>query len=517
MRLRLFPPSGAPVDFDLSGSLAIGRDKKNDITIGDGKASSKHAVIEVTRSGKVQLRDLGSTNGTTMNGTKVEADLVVPGDVIMIGEHRFMLWEQDHAPVLPADDPKGWRLVPRGEGGGPPYGVIGSLTVGRSPECGLPIDDVTVSAHHATITVEEHGLSVEDHGSSNGTWVGGTKVRRSALKHGDVVAFGDVAFFAQHGNRELPQVKAAERKTMTLAIVAVISIIAAGIFGITVLQNRGATPPGPGPKPPSDPSTTPTAAQEGEVVETDAKAGVLSMDRKGRFAVNAATGAQLRNGAVVLLDDDGAVVAHQHDADPGPGKAALRAARTAEGLLAPRSDAPTPFKLSGGLTPSGLLTLTLTVGTAGTRTIAGLRIDCPSGTIPVSTTGPEGEAEVTGAFSVAEAEEILLSAGGKTFALAFDTPWSVRGRPANGGWELLIWKRGTGELSLDAELGGRPLAEQRELARLRSRAEAAMQREEYADAVKLWTELRGRYADDDPAAPELDIRLEEARSAASSK
>ncbi|MHC4846712.1 MAG: FHA domain-containing protein [Planctomycetota bacterium] len=381
MRLRCFPPTGAPTDFDLSGSLAIGRDKKNDITIDDGKASSKHAVIEVTRSGKVQLRDLGSTNGTTMNGAKVEADLVVAGDVVMIGEHRFMLWEDGHAPVLPADDPKGWRLVPRGEGGGPPCGVIGSLTVGRSPECGLPIDHETVSAHHATITVEAHGLSVEDHGSSNGTWVGGTKVRRSALKHGDVVAFGDVAFFAQHGNRELPQVKAAERKTMTLAIVAVISIIAAGIFGITVLQNRGATPPGPGTAPPG-PAGNAGDLLDLQVVETKAKAGVLSMDRQGRFAVNAATGAQFRNGAVVLLDADGAVVAHQHDADPGRGKAALRAARTAEGFLAPRSDAPVPFKLSGGLTPSGLLTLTLTVGTAGTTTIAGLRIDLPAGTAP---------------------------------------------------------------------------------------------------------------------------------------
>jgi pSer/pThr/pTyr-binding forkhead associated (FHA) protein len=516
MRLRCFPPTGAPTDFDLSGSLAIGRDKKNDITIDDGKASSKHAVIEVTRSGKVQLRDLGSTNGTTMNGAKVEADLVVAGDVVMIGEHRFMLWEDGHAPVLPADDPKGWRLVPRGEGGGPPCGVIGSLTVGRSPECGLPIDHETVSAHHATITVEAHGLSVEDHGSSNGTWVGGTKVRRSALKHGDVVAFGDVAFFAQHGNRELPQVKAAERKTMTLAIVAVISIIAAGIFGITLLQNRGATPPGPGTAPPG-PAGNAGDLLDLQVVETKAKAGVLSMDRQGRFAVNAATGAQFRNGAVVLLDADGAVVAHQHDADPGRGKAALRAARTAEGFLAPRSDAPVPFKLSGGLTPSGLLTLTLTVGTAGTTTIAGLRIDLPAGTAPVSTTGPEGEAAVSGSFSVAEAEEILLEAKGKTFALGFDSPWSVRGRPAAGGWELLVWKRGTGALTLDVELGARPLAEQRELARLRSRAEAAMEREEYAAAVKLWTELRGRYADDDPAAPELDIRLEAAKSAASSK
>lgn len=511
MKLRVFPPAGSPFDAELRGSVTIGRDAKCDVTISDGKASSTHAVIEITGSGKVQLRDLGSTNGTLMNGTKVDADLMVVGDVVMIGEHRFMLWDAGRAPFFPADDPNGWRLLPRGDDG-PPRGIVGRLTVGRSPECGLPIEHGTVSSLHATLTVDAGELTVEDHGSSNGTWVGGTKVRRSPLRHGDVVAFGDVAFFAQHGNRELPQVKEAEKRNIRNAALAIVAVLAAGILGISVWQGSDrAGPPAPAPTPSPDGGGGESAGH----ATVRADAGVLTMDLQGRFAIDAAGGAQIRNGAVVLLDESGAVLGHQHDADPGPGRAALLVGRTAEGVLAPGSERPTIFKLSGGASPSGLLTLSAAIGAPGTPVIAGLRIDLPPGTIPTMHSGPNGPQTVRGAaFAAPEVDELVIACNDQTLSLQFDSNWSLRGRPAHGGWELLIWKRDDAALTLDVELGARTRADKAWMAKTRSKAEAAMARSDYAGAVTLWTELLGHVGARDPAAPELQMRLDEATRAA---
>jgi len=70
-----------------SSTLLVGRGSRNDVDLaGDEYASSKHARIEPRRDG-VWLQDVGSTNGTYLNGIQLSgAKRLNPGDVVRIGE-----------------------------------------------------------------------------------------------------------------------------------------------------------------------------------------------------------------------------------------------------------------------------------------------------------------------------------------------------------------------------------------------------------------------------------------------
>jgi hypothetical protein len=70
-----------------SAALLVGRGSRNDVDLaGDEYASSKHARIEPRLDG-VWVEDVGSTNGTYLNGVQVTgAKRLTPGDVVRIGE-----------------------------------------------------------------------------------------------------------------------------------------------------------------------------------------------------------------------------------------------------------------------------------------------------------------------------------------------------------------------------------------------------------------------------------------------
>jgi hypothetical protein len=70
-----------------SAPLTLGRSSRNDVDLArDEYASSDHARIEPRRDG-VWLQDVGSTNGTYLNGTRVtKAKRLSSGDVVRIGE-----------------------------------------------------------------------------------------------------------------------------------------------------------------------------------------------------------------------------------------------------------------------------------------------------------------------------------------------------------------------------------------------------------------------------------------------
>ena len=70
-----------------SNALTVGRGGDNDLTISDDEyASSRHARFEPRRDG-VYVEDIGSTNGTFVNGIRLTRDRrLAPGDVVRIGE-----------------------------------------------------------------------------------------------------------------------------------------------------------------------------------------------------------------------------------------------------------------------------------------------------------------------------------------------------------------------------------------------------------------------------------------------
>ena len=87
----------------------------------------------------------------------------------------------------------GPALVVRSGGGrsGEAFAAQGDrTTIGRSPDCGIFLDDVTVSRKHAVLSNEDGRWVIEDGGSLNGTFVNRKRVDRAELGDGDEVQIG---------------------------------------------------------------------------------------------------------------------------------------------------------------------------------------------------------------------------------------------------------------------------------------------------------------------------------------
>ena len=85
MIVRTGPNPGTVFDLTKEVSL-IGRDVTNDVVVGDAEVSRQHSRLTRTPGGYV-LEDLGSTNGTFVNGERLVAPRVMnPGDLVALGE-----------------------------------------------------------------------------------------------------------------------------------------------------------------------------------------------------------------------------------------------------------------------------------------------------------------------------------------------------------------------------------------------------------------------------------------------
>lgn len=71
------------------------------------------------------------------------------------------------------------------------------LVLGRALSSDLPVLDPTVSRRHAELTIEPAAILVRDLGSSNGTFVNGSRVTTVSLRMGDRVVFGKILFELQ--------------------------------------------------------------------------------------------------------------------------------------------------------------------------------------------------------------------------------------------------------------------------------------------------------------------------------
>lgn len=93
-RLRILNGTGSPNEVPLTRDvLVIGRASTADIRLDDTGVSRQHA--EIRREGDdVVLVDLGSTNGSNVNGRAIERARLTPGDRIEVG-HTVLVYERD--------------------------------------------------------------------------------------------------------------------------------------------------------------------------------------------------------------------------------------------------------------------------------------------------------------------------------------------------------------------------------------------------------------------------------------
>jgi hypothetical protein len=86
IRVLTGPRPGKVYDLTLP-VITIGRDVTNSIIIGDAEVSRKHSRL-TSQSGSYLIEDLGSTNGTMVNGQRLLGPhLLRPGEIIVLGEN----------------------------------------------------------------------------------------------------------------------------------------------------------------------------------------------------------------------------------------------------------------------------------------------------------------------------------------------------------------------------------------------------------------------------------------------
>ena len=84
-----------------ANTLSIGRKHGNDIQLNDLTVSGRHAMISSTLPEQTFVEDLGSTNGTLVNGNHIKKIELHHGDVIQMGHHQFTFLNEGGAQYEP--------------------------------------------------------------------------------------------------------------------------------------------------------------------------------------------------------------------------------------------------------------------------------------------------------------------------------------------------------------------------------------------------------------------------------
>src|SRR5262245_40892908 len=83
----------------------VGRSSLCDLPVDDPTVSRRHASVEVS-SGRLRIRDLGSLNGTFINGTRIADEVARPGDGVSFGRAAFEVREERPEPAWRGDGPE---------------------------------------------------------------------------------------------------------------------------------------------------------------------------------------------------------------------------------------------------------------------------------------------------------------------------------------------------------------------------------------------------------------------------
>lgn len=198
--------------------LTIGRFPGSDIVLYDSQASRQHARLRALPTG-FEIEDMGSTNGTSLNGQPITHALVQIGDTITIGDSTLKL-QAAAEPELPSAAPQTVSELTRAVGAQQveielhdqtqPRLVIhtqaatwevpltgDSATVGRDAACQIVIPDMSVSRQHVRIAREAQGFILIDLNSRNGTTVRGQRISRHPLRYGDMIQIGNASLVYQ--------------------------------------------------------------------------------------------------------------------------------------------------------------------------------------------------------------------------------------------------------------------------------------------------------------------------------
>jgi pSer/pThr/pTyr-binding forkhead associated (FHA) protein len=200
---------GASRELPLEAPLEVGRDPDAGLVLDDQLVSRLHVRL-TPRDGEVTVDDLGSRNGTFVNGTRIDAPASAgPGDSVLVGGTTLVVGiaapeaaastsearpSKPSTPEAPA--PEFILQVIEGWAAGRRFRLSGPLEVGRDGAADVPlVDDDRVSPRHSRLTPCADGAYVEDLGSAGGTFVNGARIdERTLVTPGDRLLVGRTVF-----------------------------------------------------------------------------------------------------------------------------------------------------------------------------------------------------------------------------------------------------------------------------------------------------------------------------------
>ena len=176
--------------------ITVGRDPTNDIPlVAETKASRKHCRFTRLAGGAWEVADLGSTNGTRVNGSPTEKKVLSTGDTVEVGAVRIRFEDPEEASRLAAAGAAGvcyLEWVSEGRKGERVMLAGQRTTIGRRETNTIPLpQDRMASGHHAEIVKDLNGYTLRDLGSTNGTLVNGEPTTETPLTHGMRIRVGN--------------------------------------------------------------------------------------------------------------------------------------------------------------------------------------------------------------------------------------------------------------------------------------------------------------------------------------
>ena len=156
----------------------IGSAPPADLRVDQGKVSARHCRLTWSEAGYL-LEDLNSTNGTYVNGTRIDRPTrVTRGDAITLGLTTPMPWPDDDPVEVPTITLQGAEAV-----------------IGRAADCDIPVDLPMISSRHARLVRDGGQVVVTDLNSANGVWLDGQRINGPAVvKGGDLISLGSYQF-----------------------------------------------------------------------------------------------------------------------------------------------------------------------------------------------------------------------------------------------------------------------------------------------------------------------------------
>lgn len=206
--LKLIDAATQTVTETRAGMVRIGRDPDSTIVVrGDAAKVVSTRHVEVRSEGGAWLvTDLGSRNGTYLNGQRVAASSPLkPGDVIRLGESGpayQVAAVEENPPATLAEQParpaevRAYGVTLLATSTGKRFEARGTrIRMGRGRECEVqPVEtsDTIVSRVHAELTVgPSGGLVVRDADSKNGTFLNGERISKPMpVRLGDKIMLG---------------------------------------------------------------------------------------------------------------------------------------------------------------------------------------------------------------------------------------------------------------------------------------------------------------------------------------